>query len=125
MNKQFISQRKLDLEKKKKEIEEQLKTFARKKKGTGNNWETEFPQMNESEEDRGDEVEEYENILPVEYTLEEDLRDINLALKRIDNGTYGMCEDCNREISEERLIILPEARTCNDCEKKTKQKKKG
>ena len=125
MNKQFISQRKSDLERKKKELEEQLKTFAHKEKGTGNNWETEFPKMNESEEDRGDEVEEYENILPVEYTLEEDLRDIGLALKRIDNGTYGRCEDCNREISEERLIILPEARTCNDCEKKTKQKKKG
>ncbi len=125
MNKQFISQRKSDLERKKKELEEQLKTFARKEKGSRDNWETEFPKMNESEEDRGDEVEEYENILPVEYTLEEDLRDVNLALKRIDNGTYGICEDCNREISEERLIILPEARTCNGCEKKSKQKKKG
>lgn len=117
----FISQRKADLKKKKVELEEQLKSFASKEKGSAN-WQSKFPKITDSDEDRPDEVEEYENMLPVEYTLEEDLRDINKALDRIEQGTYGKCENCNKEISEERLIILPEATTCLDCDKKRKRK---
>lgn len=118
----FVSQRKADLKKKKSELENQLKTFANKAKGSKSNWQAGFPKITDSDEDRGDEVEEYENILPVEYTLEEDLRDVNLALEKIEKGTYGRCDNCNKEISEERLIILPEAITCLDCDKKRKKK---
>jgi DnaK suppressor protein len=121
MTSAFISQRKADLKKKKAELEEQLKSFASKDKGSAN-WQSKFPKITDSDEDRTDEVEEYENILPVEYTLEEDLRDVNNALNKIEKGTYGKCDNCNREISEERLIILPEAITCLDCDKKRKKK---
>ena len=116
MTPEFIAERKADLLKKKTELEEQLKTFAVKKEG--DNWQTEFPQMNESDEDRSDEVEEYENLLPVEHSLEEDLKDVNIALDKIEKGTYGKCENCGHEkdIPEERLIAMPEAQICIDCE---------
>jgi RNA polymerase-binding transcription factor DksA len=122
MNQEFISQRKKDLEGRKRELGEQLKKFAGQGKNSKNDWQTEFPQMNESDEDKGDEVEEYTNLLPVEYTLEDDLKDVNEALARIEKGSYGKCEKCHSDISEERLIIFPEAKTCNKCDTKKRGK---
>jgi len=37
------------------------------------------------------------------------------ALKRIDEGTYGNCENCGRPILEERLELLPYTRYCTAC----------
>jgi len=116
MTPEFIEQRKQELLKKRQDLEEQLKTFSEKKEG--DNWQTKYPEMNESPEDKADEVEEYENLLPVEYSLEENLKDVNIALKKIEEGRYGQCDNCkcDCEIPEERLIALPEAKTCLDCE---------
>ena len=43
------------------------------------------------------------------------------ALERIENGTFGICEECGEEISEERLKARPVTTLCIDC--KTKQEK--
>jgi YteA family regulatory protein len=43
---------------------------------------------------------------------------IDRALDRIENGTYGKCELCGKEISEERLDFMPNVTTCIDCEEK-------
>lgn len=43
------------------------------------------------------------------------LAKIDKSLKNIDNGTYGLCEMCGKEIETERLDILPYATTCKDC----------
>jgi DnaK suppressor protein len=43
------------------------------------------------------------------------------AIQRIDNGTFGICVDCEEEISEKRLIARPVTTQCIDC--KTKQEK--
>lgn len=127
MTPEFIAQRKADLEKKKIELEEQLKSFAQKT--SKDNWQTEYPQLTDTPEDKVDEVEEYENLLPVEHSLEESLKDVNAALEKIEQGTYGKCEncgdaDCECEISEDRLIALPEAKTCNTCKCKNSECKK-
>ncbi|MDD5098430.1 MAG: TraR/DksA C4-type zinc finger protein [Candidatus Pacebacteria bacterium] len=113
MTQDFINQRKADLLKKKRDIEEQLKGFAEKK--SSNNWETKYPQMEESLEESSDEVEEYENLLGVERALEEDLKSVNSSLNKMENNAYGKCEHCGREIEEERLVALPEAKACNSC----------
>ena len=42
-----------------------------------------------------------------------ELRD---ALRRIDDGTYGVCEVCDEFIHPERLLALPEAPLCVDCQ---------
>ena len=44
------------------------------------------------------------------------LKEIHDALGRIDEGNYGKCEFCGKEISEERLEAIPYARLCIDCE---------
>jgi DnaK suppressor protein len=43
------------------------------------------------------------------------LNKIDEALRKIDEGTYGLCEDCEIEISEERLKIIPFALLCVEC----------
>lgn len=50
--------------------------------------------------------------------LEEDgarlLAEIDAALARIADGTYGLCRACGREIGEERLEAVPSATLCID-----------
>jgi RNA polymerase-binding protein DksA len=43
------------------------------------------------------------------------LTDITEALRRMDEGRYGICEKCGGSIPRERLEILPQARTCVPC----------
>jgi DnaK suppressor protein len=46
----------------------------------------------------------------------ETLHKIEEALARLDEGTYGFCNECGDEISERRLRALPFAVRCKDCE---------
>ena len=43
---------------------------------------------------------------------------IREALKRIEDGTYGVCTDCGTQISEARLSVRPEAARCVECQAK-------
>ncbi len=45
----------------------------------------------------------------------EKLLDIDDALQRIDDGTYGICEECGEPIGEGRLKVMPFARECIEC----------
>jgi len=38
------------------------------------------------------------------------------ALKRIENGTYGICESCEEEIDKERLAAMPFTKLCLSCQ---------
>lgn len=40
------------------------------------------------------------------------------ALTRLDNGTYGRCVDCGRQLSDDRLDARPEAARCVTCQAK-------
>ena len=43
------------------------------------------------------------------------VREIDSALAKIDDGTYGLCSRCGREIPEERLQAVPYATLCVSC----------
>ncbi len=43
------------------------------------------------------------------------LNKIDEALRKLDEGSYGICEDCGAEIPEERLKVIPFAIYCVDC----------
>jgi RNA polymerase-binding protein DksA len=57
----------------------------------------------------------------LDYSLEENsehvLAEIDAALKRIDDGTYGQCTNCGTQIPEERLEARPYATLCIECQR--------
>ncbi len=46
------------------------------------------------------------------------IKKIKKALERIENGTFGICEDCSEEISGKRLMARPVTTQCIDCKTK-------
>jgi DnaK suppressor protein len=48
-------------------------------------------------------------------TLKSELEEIDIALKKIEDGTYGICEMCEEPIGTERLLIKPYAKYCIIC----------
>ncbi len=44
------------------------------------------------------------------------LRQVKEALKNIEKGEYGECNNCGCEIEEKRLLALPLARNCLECQ---------
>ena len=52
---------------------------------------------------------------------EQSLRNIDVALSKIESGDYGFCEQCGEEISEKRLQFDPTVPYCLDCKSKLEQ----
>jgi RNA polymerase-binding transcription factor len=44
------------------------------------------------------------------------IKQIDDAIERIDDGSYGVCESCGLEIAEPRLDAMPFTRLCRDCQ---------
>jgi DnaK suppressor protein len=44
------------------------------------------------------------------------LREARAALRRISNGTYGICQECDEPISAKRLAAIPAAAYCIRCQ---------
>ena len=61
-------------------------------------------------EREGDEV--MESLGAVELA---ELKQINAALKRVEDGTYGVCVTCGEDIAPERLEIVPQTPKCRNC----------
>jgi RNA polymerase-binding transcription factor DksA len=53
-----------------------------------------------------------DGALAVLEEVEAELGDVEHALKRLDEGTYGICEACREPISPDRLESSPAARLC-------------
>jgi RNA polymerase-binding transcription factor DksA len=49
--------------------------------------------------------------------LEDQQDEIRKALQRIEDGTYGQCNHCEKFILPERLKVLPHAELCIDCQR--------
>lgn len=124
MDRKLLEELKEKLEREKMAGEEALKKFAKKDEKLKGDWDTIFPKFNGGEagsaalEKAADEVEEYSTLLPIEYSLELKLKNIELALEKIKKGKYGICEKCAKAIDEERLKVSPEARFCMKCKNK-------
>jgi RNA polymerase-binding protein DksA len=58
---------------------------------------------------------EREKDLAIEDSLKDELEQIEMALSKIDAGTYGICDRCKKPIAEPRLQALPYATLCINC----------
>ncbi|MFN2316262.1 MAG: TraR/DksA family transcriptional regulator [Gemmatimonadales bacterium] len=50
-----------------------------------------------------------------EARSEVDLALVRDALSRLEQGTYGRCQECSGAVPYDRLIVMPETRTCARC----------
>ena len=68
--------------------------------------------------DRSHSTEERSRVISVVRALRSNLHDVELAIAKIDAGTYGACERCGNPIGTERLEAIPWALLCIDCKRK-------
>lgn len=76
---------------------------------TGNG---ELSNLDQHPGDTGTETFEREKDMAILGTLEDQIKEVDKALVRVDDGTYGVCEKCGKPIAEERLEVVPTARYC-------------
>lgn len=69
-------------------------------------------------EEQAIELEDDEALEHQAKLVEQEIVSVKNALARIDNGTYGDCVECGRQISSARLEARPEAALCIDCARK-------
>jgi DnaK suppressor protein len=53
---------------------------------------------------------------PLSDAERHEVAEIDAALKRIERGSFGHCEDCDAAIGWHRLRAVPEGRRCDTCE---------
>ena len=61
------------------------------------------------------EMENQELVMNLDAEGRSEINEINAALKRIDDGTYGICQNCGYEINPDRLDAIPQAALCIKC----------
>jgi RNA polymerase-binding transcription factor DksA len=72
----------------------------------------ELSSYDQHQADVGTETFEREKDLSILEQVEAELADVEHALRRLDEGTYGTCEVCGKPIPDERLEAMPAARLC-------------
>lgn len=98
-------------------VTDNLKTVGRINPDNPADWEPVPEKMDTTpadENEQADNIEAFEENTAVLKQLEIRFNEIKNALKRIDEGRFGLCEKCEAEIEEERLDVNPSATTCKN-----------
>jgi RNA polymerase-binding protein DksA len=66
-------------------------------------------------EDRATDLENQDALEGIENSENQEIQQIGEALKRIAEGTYGVCAQCGVDIDPKRLKALPNATRCISC----------
>ncbi len=76
-------------------------------------------------EEEAAETLELENRLSLEKRIKDQLAEVEHALHKFEEGTYGLCEGCGQSIDPARLEALPQARRCMSCKAQQTKNTKG
>ena len=68
---------------------------------------------------------ELEKRLSLEKRIREQLAEVEHALKKFEDGTYGLCDNCRQPIDPARLEALPQATLCLRCKTLLAKEPKG
>lgn len=95
-------------------LESELSTVGRKNPENPEDWEATPSYTEESTDlnDFSDSIENFETNTAILKQLETQFNDVKDALKKIENGVYGICEVSGVQIEMDRLEANPAARTC-------------
>jgi len=73
---------------------------------------SELSSVDQHQADTGTETFNRERDMAILESLEAELADVEHALRRLDEGTYGTCDACGRQIDDARLEAMPATRFC-------------
>ena len=76
-------------------------------------------------EEGADEASELEKRLALEERLGESLNEVEHALQKYEDGTYGLCDSCGQTIERARLEAIPQASLCLNCKAQQAKETKG
>ncbi len=76
-----------------------------------------WQEQGDKEDENASEVAEFQDTISLEKNLEKSRTDVSEALKHVDAGTYGICQNCGKPIEEARLKLVPSATLCATCVK--------
>ncbi|MEK7538693.1 MAG: TraR/DksA C4-type zinc finger protein [Patescibacteria group bacterium] len=96
-------------------LESELAGIAHKNPEIAGDWEPSAPDLNNptaDPNDVADSMETFEENSAVEVELEARLMEVDVALNRIEVGSYGVCRICKNPIEDARLEANPAALTC-------------
>src|SRR5574344_708558 len=110
LTKETIYQIKNDLIARKEQIKTALLEVSKQDNHDADSLGDKFPEYGYKPDKNAQEITDYSTSLMTEKVLEKTLEDIDGALKRIENGTYGVCKYCHKPISAKRLMARPVAR---------------
>lgn len=116
-NKEFLNKIKTSLSEEKIRIEEELAKFSKRNSRSSEDFDSTFPEYGDKEDENAAEVAEYAAEVPLEESFEKTLRDINIAIARLEAGEYGICKYCKKPIEEKRLLARPTSSACVSCKK--------
>jgi RNA polymerase-binding protein DksA len=68
--------------------------------------------------DEANETSEQETMLGLQRSAERQLDQVNVALARMNDGTYGTCANCGKQINPARLEAHPSSTLCIDCQQR-------
>jgi len=116
LSKSTIQKIKENLVNRKDQLIKDLQGVAKKECDTGTDqYKAAFPEYGNKPDENAQEISDYSSNLAKEEVLEKTLRDIESAIKRIDDGTYGICKYCSESINPKRLEARPTASSCMHC----------
>jgi RNA polymerase-binding transcription factor DksA len=116
-NKDFLNKIKTTLLQEKDRLEKELNKFTKRNAHASDDYDSTFPEYGDKDDENAAEVAEYAAEVPLEESFEKTLRDVNISLKRLDEGTYGVCKYCKKPIEEKRLLARPTSSACVSCKK--------
>ncbi len=85
----------------------------------------ELSSFDQHQADLGTETFEREKDLSFLESIEAELADVEHALRRLDEGTYGICEACGKPIDDARLEAVPAARFCREDQQQAEREARG
>lgn len=113
MDQKILVEIEAKLKDRKAELERELAKFATRQTDRG--LEATFQDIGSDEEENALEVQNFSDQVSLVAELSKHLEDAEKALKKIKEGTYGICKYCKKEIDPKRLLVRPDSGSCVEC----------
>lgn len=114
MKKQFLVSIKTKLTGEAEELRQRLDSLSSGGSRTGG-LHARFPQFGAKDDENAAEVASFGDAVGLTRDLEHSLADVETALRKIEDGSYGHCDRCGRRIEDARLAAMPAAARCVTC----------